>query len=125
MCLHVGEASTSLVCLFYLGHDALTAVQEQSQLFWWNYWQAWSDGSAPPLQTWSLRTYVCRQDTVTFCHPCSYHRLSEFGADGRCQIEHGPLALCLHAAGLTSFSTALAKGCRTRASTHTASSGHG
>lgn len=39
----------------------------------------------------------------------------EFGADGRCQLERGTLALCLHAAGLTSFGTVLAKGFWTRA----------
>lgn len=42
----------------------------------------------------------------------------QFGADGKCQLEHGSLACSLHAAGLTGFSSALAKGFRTRAAIH-------
>lgn len=44
-----------------------------------------------------------------------------FGADGRCQLEHGSLACSLHAAGLTGFSSASAKGFCTRAAIHAGS----
>lgn len=49
----------------------------------------------------------------------------QFGADGTCHLEHGSLACSLHAAGLTGFSSALAKGFWTRAAIHVASLGHG
>lgn len=114
MCLHVGEESTSLVCPFYLGHDTLQLFISTLNCFDEIIDKLEVMGLHHPFRPGAWGHVSVGGAQRPSAVPAHSTGCPQFGADGRCQLEYGSLACSLHAAGLTGFSSTLAKGFWTR-----------